>query len=263
MLEIAVGMIALLAGALLGGAVAVTARRRYRRDGDVKKLLVSLVAAIVALVTALLTHFVVLINIYLPTGGFSGVTGGRVLLVYCSSLLSVPVGLAWGWVLSFVGSPADATGQERASGLVVRGLAFSLFATTALAIVALAARLAGHGHDNTIGPPGIAAAFVFLGLMMLWAVGITTNFRNMSAGRAVQRVGAGFASSVMLALGIFIAAVAVESLFPGLTRLVEAWNVLIFFYPFYLGGSFALAAVLFFFGGRIFARTWSRLSLAW
>jgi hypothetical protein len=50
MLTIVVGTIGLLAGALLCGAVIVAASRRYRQDGNVGKLLVSLLAAVVALI---------------------------------------------------------------------------------------------------------------------------------------------------------------------------------------------------------------------
>jgi hypothetical protein len=46
----------------------------------------------------------------------------------------------------------------------------------------------------------------------------------------------------------------------GARRLAEAWNVLIFFYPIYLMVSFGIAGGLLFYGGRMFARTWFRLS---
>jgi hypothetical protein len=180
---------------------------------------------------------------------------------YLSSFLSVPLGLAWGWGLSFLRGPVDATGQ-RASDFAVRGLGWCMLAATAPLTVDLVARLILYGHDKSIGSTEIAAGMVFLGVMTLSAAGITLNISNLNAWLALRQAGIGFGCSIMLAVGMIIAAVAVESLFLGLARLVEAWNVLFFFYPFYLGGSFALAAVLFFYGGRIFARTWPRLSLA-
>ena len=262
MSETALLAIALLPGTLLCGAVILTASRRYRRDRDVKKLLVSLVAAIIALIFGFMAQLVVWFYVFQVEAGFSGVTASGVLLAYFATLLSVPAGMAWGWALSLLGSLANAPGQARAPGFIVGGLAYSFLATTVLALAILAARLARYGHDGTIGVPELAADFVFLGGMTLLAVGVMSNFRKMGVGVALRRIGVGFAGSVMLALGIFVAAVAVDSLRPGFARLIEAWNVLIFFYPFYLGGSFALAAVLLLYGGRMFARTWSRPSPA-
>ena len=73
---------------------------------------------------------------------------------------------------------------------------------------------------------------------------------------------AGVAIAVILAVGVFVGAVAVDSLLLGARRLVEAWNVLIFFYPFYLMGSFVIAGALLVYGGRMFVRTWCRLAAA-
>lgn len=134
MLKFVTETIVLWVGALLCGAVIIVASRRYRQDGDVKKLLASLVAAIVALVSGFVTQLVVA-SIILQWANSLRVTDGNVLAACLSSLVSAPV-------------------------------------------------------------------------------------------------------------------------------IVEALNVAIVFYPFYLIGSFAIAAVLLFYGGRMFTRTWSRLSFA-
>jgi len=122
-------------------------------------------------------------------------------------------------------------------------------------VVILVGRLAWYGHDDTIGLPGLLVAFVFLSLMMLLAIRVASSFRNASTGAVLRQVGAGSVAAVILALGVFIAAVAVDSLRLGATRLVEAWNVLIFFYPIYLIVSFGIARALVFYGGRMLVRT--------
>jgi hypothetical protein len=259
--ELALGTSALLAGIGLCGAIVVMAIKRYRRDADIKSLLVSLAAALVAPATGFFTLLVVFIHVQELTSGPPKFTAGRALFTYFSVLVSIPLGMGWGWVLNFVRRPGDAAAQ-RASDFAVRGLAYGMLAASTFQTVDLVARLIGHGHDNSIAAPGLAAALVFLGVTLLASAGMTLNIRNLNAGHALREAAIGVGCAVLLALGIFIAAVAVGSLFLGLNRLVEAWNVLIFFYPFYLGGSLALAAVMVFYGGRLFARTWSRLSLA-
>jgi hypothetical protein len=260
MLEIAVGTIGLLAGVLLCAAMIAIAIRRFRQDSDVKYLLASLAGAAVALVSGAVTQFILFYNLLDPETGFFGVTAGTAVVSYFSSFLSIPVGMGWGWACSFAFKSAHATRQPSASSFVVRGLVFALVATSVLVVVSFVGRLTWYGHDSTIGFPGILVALVFPGLMMIFAAGIASNFRNTSTGAALQQAGIWFAGAVILALGLFVGAVAADSLALGATRLAETWNVLILFYPFYLIASFGIAGALLFYGGRMLARTWPRLS---
>ena len=260
MLRIAVETIGLLAGVLLCAVVIASAIRRFRQDGNVKHLLASLAAAAVALVSGAATQFILSYNLQQPETGFFGITAASAAVSYFSSFLSIPVGMGWGWACGFVLNAANATRQPSTPSFVVSGLVFAVVATSVLVVVTFVGKLAWHGHDSTIGLPGISAALVFPGLMMILAAGITSNLRNTSIGVALQQVGIWCAGAIILALGLFVGAVAVDSLPLGAKRLAETWNVLILFYPFYLIASFGIAGALLFYGGRMLTRTWSRLS---
>jgi hypothetical protein len=258
-LRVAAGAIGLLAGVLMCALVIVFAIGRFRRDGEGKDLLASLAAAIVALVCGAVTQFVVFYMLVQPETGFYGVTASTAVVSYLSSVLSIPIGMGWGWVCRFALNPAQAT-RSSAPSFVVRGLVIAMIATSLLVVAAFVGRLARHGHDSTIGLPGISAALAFPALMMIVAAGLAGSLRTIGPGRALRQVGLGLAASVILALGVFVAALAVDSLPLGTKRLAETWNVLILFYPVYLVASCGIAGALLFYGGRIFARTLSRLS---
>ena len=130
-----------------------------------------------------------------------------------------------GWGVGLLFKPANATRQPSAPSFVVRGLVSALVATSVLVVVVFVGRLAWYGHDNTIGVPGLSFASVFLNLMTLLTIRVASNLRNASAGAVLRQVGAGSVAAVVLALGVFIGAVAVGSLLLGATRLAEAWNV--------------------------------------
>jgi hypothetical protein len=231
----------------------VTAILHYRQGADVKRLLVSLTAAAVALVSGVAILVVIVVCALLPTDGFRGATAGTVADAYAASLLSVPAGVGWGWALS-VWRPGMMNGRSFAVGL---GL--FVFATCASAMASLAEGLARYGHNYAIDFPGLSAVFVFLGAVMLLAIRLVWRDRRDGMVPALRSIGAAFRDALMLALGVYAIALAAYSLLIGAGPLVEAWNVLIFFYPIYLIGSVGLAGALLFYGGRFFARTWSRL----
>ena len=260
MLTFAVGITGLLAGVLLCAGVIARAIRRFRQDKGVKDLLASLAAAAVALLSGALTQFVLSYNLLEPETGFFGVTAATAVVSYFSSFLSIPVGMGRGWACSFAFNAARAARQPSAPSFVVRGLVVSFIATSVLVIVAFVGRLAWHGHDSTIGLPGISVALVFPGLMLVLAAGIAANLRNTNAGAALRQVGIWFAGAIVVALGLFVGAVAVDSLPLGARRLAEMWNILILFYPFYLIASLGIAGALLFYGGRMLTRTWCRVS---
>jgi hypothetical protein len=261
MLKILAGTIVLFAGVLLCATVVAIAIRRFRQDSDARHLLASLAAAVVALASGVAAQLFVWLNLLEPAVGFLGVTASTVAIAYLSSVFSIPVGMGWGWACSFVFNSADALRRPSAPSLVVRGLVIGLAVTSVLVLVVFVGRLAWYGHDNTIGLPGLSVAYVFLGAMVLLAAGVTPHFGDTGPGVALRRIGAGLAAAVILAVGVFVGAVAIDSLLLGARRLAEAWNVLIFFYPFYLMASFAIAGALLFYGGRMFVRSWFRLAV--
>src|ERR1043166_7524811 len=193
----------LAAGVLLCGTLIVTAILHYRRDANVTQLLVSLTAAAVALVSAVALLVIIVLGALLPFDGFRGATADSATNAYLAGLLSVPAGVGWGWALSI--------SRPRMTAPFAAGLGLFVSATCAAAMASLAEGLARYGHNSWIDFPGLSAVFVFLGVVMLFAIRLVWSYRDNGMVPALRYIGGAFGDAFMLALGVYAIALATYS----------------------------------------------------
>jgi hypothetical protein len=168
--------------------------------------------------------------------------------------------VGWAWALHVSRGLAAARGGKWWTVSFARSLGGYLFAIATSTLALQLESFVRYGRDFTIGVPGISAAIVFLGVMMLLAVRLIWDNDGDRIVAALRYVGFIFGDAVILTLGTYILALAAYTLSMGTTHIFETWNVLVFFYPIYFIASFALGGALLFLGVKIFVKAWPGLS---
>jgi hypothetical protein len=256
--SVLIGWMGLLAGGLLCTALIVSAILHYRQSADLAQLAVSLIAAVVAFCSGFALLLICLAYDVLSRGN-SQASSNTAALAYATSVFSVPAGVCWGLALSVWQRPSGTTWRDPAAPLFERGLGAFVIAGTISAIWSLVDGLVRYGYDDlTIGFPGLCAAFVFLGTMLLLAAWLVRNDRGIGLPNALLYIVATVGDAIMLALGLYIPLAAVSTLLKGSTWIFHTWNVLVFFYPVYFILSLGIGGALLFYGGKLFAWTSSR-----